>query len=138
MTYTQLGTIGVCILSDNAWSFSNSNPCALMTLNNIVMFCDDVEITNYNANSILLTLPQSAMFPLTNAHFIVPVTDNSLNPAQTRTTIAKVKTDGTVILLESFTDAIVHLNGSCYHANSKYYTPAIGNIYNKRTSPLRS
>lgn len=137
MPYTIIGAIGECQLYDTTnYAFVNNNPCAFMTLNNIVMFCDDVEINNYTAETTILKLPESSMFPSFDVFFPVIITDKSTNPNQIAQTIAKAKNDGTIVLLENFTDAIVHLNGQNFHANSKYYTPTIGNIYNNGTSPL--
>lgn len=137
MPYTIIGAIGECTLDDTTnYAFINSNPCAFMTLNNIVMFCDDVEIKNYTAETAILELPESSMFPAFDVLFPVIVTDKSTTPNQISQTIAKAKNDGTIVLLESFTHAVVHLNGQNFHANSKYYTPTIGNIYNNGSSPL--
>ena len=137
MAYTIISAIGECQLSDTTnYAFVNSNPCAFMTLNNIVIFCDDVEIKNYIADSTIFELPESSMFPDFDIIFPIIVTDKSVSPNQIKQSIAKAKNNGTIVLLESFTDAIVHLNGQNFHANSKYYNPTIGNIYNNGTSPL--
>lgn len=127
MAYTVIGGKGVITTS-----FVTSNPCNLQTLDNIIMLCDDLEITNYQANDVLLTLSQPSMFPLTEIILPVCVTDSQ----GTRIAPLTINIAGELSLPFSYTSATVHLNGVCWHVNSKYYTPAIGNIYNNGTSPL--
>lgn len=128
MPYTVIGGIGVITTN-----FSTSNPCNIQTLNNIVMLCDDLEITSgYNAGDVLLTLSDSEMFPDTEIVIPICVTEGT----QTRIAPLTINIAGEFTLPFNYTTAIVHLNGICFHVNSKYYTPAIGNIYNNGSSPL--
>lgn len=128
MAYTIIGGIGTITTN-----FSTSNPCNMQTLNNIIMLCDDLEIDSpYTAGDVLLTLSDSSMFP--DTEIIIPVCVTEGN--QTRIAPLTINIAGEFTLPFSYTTAIVHLNGICFHVNSKYYTPAIGNIYNNGSSPL--
>lgn len=127
MAYNRLGGLGVITTN-----YTTANPCNIQTLDNIIQLCDDLEIANYTANDTLLTLSDSSMRPDVPVVFPICVTEGN----QTRTAACTLHTDGTFTLPFSYTDAIVHFNGICIHVNSKYYTPAIGNIYNNGTSPL--
>lgn len=129
MAYTQIANIGVITTN-----FTSTNPCNMQTLNNVIMLCDDLEITNYNANDVLLTLSDSSMFPNTEIVIPVCVTEG----IQTRIAPLTINIAGELSLPFTYTSAIVRLNGICFHVNSQYYTPAIGNIYNNGTSPLNA
>ena len=117
-------------------NYETANPCNLMTLDNIVMLCDDLIIDNpngYTANDVLLTLSDSKMFPDTEIIMPICVTE----PTGTRIAPLTINIAGEFSLPFSYVvDTLIHLNGVCWHVNSKYYTPAIGNIYNNGTSPL--
>ena len=108
------------------------NPANVMTLNNQVMFCGDAQLANYSANASFAALSDEGMFP-TNV-VVIPVCVTS--ESQTRLTYLTVQTNGELSLPFDYNEATVHLNGIQFTANSKYYTPEIGNIYNNGTSPL--
>lgn len=127
MAYTVLGNIGTITTSH-----STSNPCCIQSKDNIVMFCDDLDVSNYTANDVLLELPDASMYPSTEIIIPVCVTENN----NTRIAPLTVNIAGELSLPFSYTSATVHLNGICWHVNSQYYTPSIGNIYNNGTSPL--
>lgn len=127
MSYTVIGGIGT--VTSN---FSISNPCNIMSLDNIVMICDDVEISSYIAGDVILTLSDNAMLPLSDLIIPVCITTNN----QTVIKPLTISSNGELSLDENYTLATVHLNGICWHVNSTYYTPSIGNIYNNGTSPL--
>lgn len=130
MPYTVIGGIGVI-----STSHLTANPCNIQTLNNVIMLCDDIEIATggYTANDTLLTLSDPEMFPDTEIVVPICVTEGTT----TRTAPLTINLAGEFSLPFSYAaGTIVHLNGICWHVNSKYYTPAIGNIYNNGTSPL--
>ena len=127
MAYDLIAEIGVITTTH-----MTANPCNIMTLDNIVMLCDDLDIVNYTANDVLLELSDSSMYPDTPIIIPVCVTEGT----QTRIAPLTITIAGELLLPFSYTTATVHLNGICWHVNSKYYTPAIGNIYNNGTSPL--
>lgn len=60
----------------------------------------------------------------------------SSSSAQTRTVPLKIASNGNVSLMQGFDSATVHLSGFQFTANSRYYTPEIGNVYANNTSPL--
>lgn len=133
MAYGMIGAIGECTLANSNYSFVHGNPCALMTLGNVVMLCDDVHITgSYTSGNTIMTLPDSAMFP--DHDILVPIvtTRGTTNYAR----YMKVKTDGTISVLHGTSDFDIHFDGILFHVNNKYYTPAIGNIYDNGSSPL--
>ena len=127
MAYNRLGNIGVVTTANTV-----TNPCNIQTLDNIIMLCDDVELINYTADDVILTLSDSSMFPAQDIVFPVCVTEQT----GTRTAACTFHDDGTFTLPFSYTSATVHFNGICLHVNSVYYTPTIGNIYNNGSSPL--
>ena len=129
MPYTVIGGIGVMTLADNC---TMQNPANVMTLNNQVMLCGDAVLSNYSANATFATLSDEGMFPTSVVVIPVCVTSES----QTRLTYLTILTNGELSLPFDYTEATVHLNGIQFTANSKYYTPEIGNIYNNGTSPL--
>ena len=129
MPYTVIGGIGVMELAEGC---TMANPANVMTLNNQVMFCGDAQLTGYTAGSTFATLSEEGLFPEEPVVIPVCVTSGS----STSVVPLTVQVDGGLELPSDYTSATVHLNGVQFTANSKYYTPAIGNIYNDGTSPL--
>ena len=138
MPYTIIGAKGEAVLYDDVnTEFENSNPCNLMTLNNIGMLCDDIVIDSYTADNILITFSETnLMSPDYDLKIPVVITKDASTTPTDSIEILEIHNDGTISLPISLTDAIVHTNGILFHFNSKYYTPAIGNIYDNGTSPL--
>lgn len=134
MAYGMIAAIGECTLADQTnYSFINDNPCALMTLGNVVMLCDDVHITgNYTSGNTILTLPDSSMFPTQEMRVPIVISKNGTD----YTYFLVIKTNGTLSLTQGNDNFDIHFNGLCFHVNCKYYTPAIGNIYDNGSSPL--
>ena len=132
MPYTLIGMIGTITLANNV-SCSNSNPCNLMTLNNQVIICDDIEYSGkYIAYSTLFTLSDSSMFPANG--IILPIsvsTDYGIEQAN-----CYIDSNGQVSVDNSYYNPLFLFNGFTFHVNDKYYNPTIGNIYNNGTSPL--
>ncbi len=129
MAYGLLAKIGVINTTH-----STANPCNIQTVDNIVMLCDDLDISNYTANDVLLELSAHSMRPDTEITIPVCVTEGST----TRIAPLTINIAGELSLPFSYTSATVHLNGVCWHVNSRFYTPAKGNIYNNGTSPLNA
>ena len=127
MAYTHIANIGTA-----QSSFTIANPANIQTLDNIIMFCDDIEIANYTAGDDIVKLVSNTMYPASSMIIPVCVTDSGVTAIEPLT----IADTGELSLQSSHTLATVHLNGICFHANSQYYTPAIGNIYNNGTSPL--
>lgn len=129
MAYNLIAAIGTITTAH-----SISNPCNIMTLDNMVMLCDDITLTAaYQANRVLLTLSDNDMAPLTDVTLPICVSDGT----QTEITTMTVHSNATISIGKTCSSGmVIHLNGICWHANSKYYTPSIGNIYNNGTSPL--
>lgn len=147
MPYTVIGAIGELVLSDSATA-SNGNKCVLMSLNNEVMFCDNIKVTNYSSGEEFAVLPDESMCPETSVAFPVKVTtkesaltayehDNGLIAAHLPFAQLTVSDTGTLSINRNLDEGTVYLCGLSFTANSKYYTPEIGNIYNNGTSPLQ-
>lgn len=129
MPYTIIGGIGEVELDSSA---SMENKCNILTLNNVVMLCDNVILNEYLAFDPILTLSEESLFPDTEICVPVCITHEST----TEIVPLYINTDGTLVLHESYEAATLWLNGICFNVNSKYYTPFIGNIYDNGTSPL--
>lgn len=129
MPYTGIGAIGVMTLAENA---TMANPANVMTLNNQVMLCGDCSLEGYTAGTAFATLSEETIWPSAAVVIPVCVTEDS----GTRIAPLTVSTAGELSLPIDYASATVHLNGVEFTANSKYYTPEIGNIYNDGTSPL--
>lgn len=127
MPYTIIGGIGEMIAADNADIHNKAN---ILTLNNVVMLCDNVNLTDYTAGETFLTLSEESFFPDTNVN--IPIVVNN------QLTWLTITTDGELKLPNSYETAVVCLNGIMFSVNSKYYTPEIGNVFNNGTSPLSS
>lgn len=125
MPYTVIGGIGEVIPTSNT---TIHNKCNILTLNNVVMLCDNVTITNYAAGSTFLKLSDESFYPTTPISIPV-VVNNEL-------TFLGIDASGEFRLPKSYDNATVYLNGIMFSVNSKYYTPEIGNIYNNGTYPL--
>ena len=127
MAYNIIAGIGVVTSP-----FNPTNPCNLQTCDNIVMVCDDVSVSNYTAGDTLIAMSDASMHPAQTLTIPVCVTHGNSTDIVPLT----ITPSGEVYLDHSYSSAIVHLNGICWHVNSQYYTPAIGNIYNNGSSPL--
>lgn len=147
MPYTVIGAIGELVLSDSATA-SNGNKCVLMSLNNEVMFCDNIQVSNYSSGEEFAVLPDESMCPETSATFPVKVTtkesaltayehDNGLIGSHLPFAQLTVSDTGALSINRDLDEGTVYLCGLSFTANSKYYTPEIGNIYNNGTSPLQ-
>lgn len=129
MPYTVIGGIGEAELESAA---SMNNKCNILTLNNVVMFCDNVILTDYLAFDPILVMSEESFFPDTDICLPVCITHDS----NTEIVPLYIEPNGSLVLHESYENATLWLNGICFNVNSKYYTPLIGNIYNNGTSPL--
>lgn len=129
MPYTVIGGIGVMTLGEGV---TMANPANVMTLNNQVMLCGDATLANYVEGATIATLSEESLFP--GEDVVIPVCVTS--DGETRIAPLTVSDAGVLSLPFSYTAATVHLNGIQFTANSQYYTPEIGNIYNDGTSPL--
>ena len=125
MPYGKIGGVGTISLS-TGFSFENSNPANIITVDNIVMLCDNVVVTgNYIKDSVFLTLSSTIMAPASTVRIpIVVYSDDNYE-----LDILSINTNGEMSINNSFKNCTIHLNGICWQANSKYYTPDIGNIY---------
>lgn len=132
MAYTNLAAIQPLVL-ETGFAFENSNPANFMTLDNIVMICDNIVVNgNYVKDSVFLTLQNLVMAPSTTIRIpIVVYSDDNYE-----IDILTINSDGEMSINNSFKNCTIHLNGICWQANSKYYTPEIGNIYNNYTSMI--
>ena len=130
MAYTVIGGIGVMTLGEGV---TMPNPANVMTLNNQVMLCGDAELSEYRAGSVIATLSEDSLCP--GEDVVIPVCVTS--DGETRIAALTVNPLGEISLPFDYANgATVHLNGIQFTANSQYYTPEIGNIYNNGTSPL--
>lgn len=147
MPYTVIGAIGELVLSDGATA-SNGNKCVLMSLNNEVMLCDNIQVSNYSSGEEFAVLPDESMCPETSVTFPVKVTakesaftayehDNGLIGAHLPFAQLTITDTGALSVNRDLDNGTVYLCGLSFTANSKYYTPEIGNIYNNGTSPLQ-
>ena len=50
-------------LGEYTTNYNVSNKCNLFTVDNEIMLCDDIELTNYIEDSLILTLSNSDMAP---------------------------------------------------------------------------
>lgn len=129
MPYTTIGGIGEVIIDSAAEAH---NKCNILTLNNVVMLCDNFTLTDYLALDPILTLSNEDFYPLTDVVIPVFIEVNNTKELVPIT----LNTNGELTLENSYESAILYLNGCCFHVNSKWYTPEIGNIYDNGTSPL--
>lgn len=134
MAYTRIADIGEIQLSNSSYSFQNGNPCNILTVDNIVMLCDNIVIPgSLSSNQTFATLSNpTKMAPLHD--IILPLA--RINNGSYGTVRLKINTSGQLSISSSCNNATLYLNGLCFNVNDKYYTPTIGNIYNNGTSPL--
>ena len=135
MAYNKLAAIGEYTFK-NTTNYTSNNKCVLMTLDNILMFCDNINITNYQGGADILTLPDSFPKPTDILYFPVSVYDNNASSSAFR--LCSIRPTGTLRLHTSYTNATIRINCICIHLNSIFYTPAIGNIYDNGSSPLNA
>lgn len=134
MAYNKLAAIGeYTFLAANC---DSDNQCVLMTLDNILMFCGNINIRSTTSSTDILKLPDSFPRPTDVIYFPVYVHDNNANSNAIR--MAGIRTDGTFRLYTGYTNGTIRINGTCIHMNSIFYTPAIGNIYDNGSSPLNA
>lgn len=129
MPYTIIGDIGEY---DADVSATVHNKCNILTLNNVVMLCDNVIVTDYMALNPLIKLSSDLFYPESGICLPVCIGENNnitIKPLH-------INAQGELYLDDSYENATIYLNGVCFNVNSKYYTPEIGNIYNNGTSPL--
>lgn len=125
MPYGKIGGINAIQL-EQGFSFENSNPCNMITLDNIVMLCDNVVVSGvYVKDSVFLTLTDEIMYPENEVKIpVVVYTDSNYE-----IDILTINSDGEMSINNSFYNCTIKLNGLCWESNSKYYKPEIGNIY---------
>lgn len=129
MPYTVIGDIGEYELDSSGTA---ENKCNILTLNNVVMLCDNVTVNDYMALDPLIKLSSEQFYPESEICIPICIEENNsflIKPLH-------VNTNGELYLDDSYENATIYLNGICFNVNSKYYTPYIGNIYNNGTSPL--
>lgn len=129
MPYTIIGDIGEYETDSSA---SVHNKCNILTLNNVVMLCDNVIVTDYMALDPLIKLSSEMFYP--NTPICIPICVQENNIVHIKP--LHINTQGELYLEDSYESATIYLNGICFNINSTYYTPEIGNIYNDGTSPL--
>lgn len=133
MPYGKIAYIGQMIVQSN---MVMTNKSAFIDLNNVVYFCGNAMVADYTAGEVLATLPDEMMFPLQTVVIPVCVTEaDAIIPTVVPMT---VNTDGTIEIGADLADADLYLSGVSFTANSRYYTPEIGNVYPNNTSPLPS
>lgn len=129
MPYGVIGGIGVMTPGTGV---TMENPCNILSLNNVIYLCDDMQLKNYTAKSPLATLSEEDFFPSKEA--IIPC---FLEQGGTIELVAlHLDMTGQFYLDEDVADGTLHTNGLCLNVNSRYYTPEIGNIYNDSSSPI--
>ena len=71
--YTNIAAIQPLVL-ETGFEFENSNPANFMTLDNIVMICDNIVVNgNYVKDSVFLTLQNLVMAPSTTIRIPIVV-----------------------------------------------------------------
>lgn len=147
MPYTVIGAIGELELASGT-SASSGNKCALMSLNNEVMFCDNLFVENAESDSAIAVLPDETMYPMDSVTIPVKVTtptapltayehDNGIIANHLPFAQLTISNSGELSLDRELSNCTVYLRGLSFNSNSRYYTPEIGNIYNNGTSPLQ-
>ena len=129
MPYTILGDIQTLTLSPSAQC---DNPCCILTLNNEVQLMGNIILTDYEADTMFATLPES-MRPMNDV--VVPVflggdTGAILVPLL-------VTAEGELSISQSVTSSPLYLNGVSFSCCDRYYNANIGNNFSQGTSPLR-
>ena len=125
MPYTILGDIQTLTLSPSAQC---DNPCCILTLNNEVQLMGNVILTDYTADTMFATLPES-MRP----------TDDVMVPVFLGETLVPlmVTPDGELSISQAVTSDTLYLNGVSFNCCDRYYNTDIGNNFSQGTSPLR-
>lgn len=125
MPYNILGDLQTLTLSPSA---ECDNPCCILTINNDVMLMGNISLTNYQAGTMLATLPES-MRPM----------DNVMIPAFLNDTLVRVtlNPDGELSIAQDIDGETLYLNGVSFNVCDRYYNSSIGNNFSQGTSPLR-
>lgn len=127
MAYTRIAAIGECTTS-----LTMTNKTILMTVDNIVCICGDIQGT-VAANGVLFTLPDSSMYPEQDILLIVM----GLSGGTYSQRRIRVKPNGDVVSDSAATNMTFFTNGFMFHVNSKFYNSTLGNNDESiMTSPL--
>lgn len=133
MPYGKIAYIGQMTVQSN---MVMTNKSAFIDLNNVVYFCGNAMVADYTAGDVLATLPDEMMFPLQTV--VIPVCVQEADAVAPTVVAMTVNTDGTIEIGTDLNDADLYLSGVSFTANSRYYTPEIGNVHPNNTSPLPS
>lgn len=128
MAYTIIANLGEYTTNNNV-----TNRCNLHTVDNEIMLCEDVILTNYIAESPILTLSDISMAPVSDLN--IPVVIITTNPLTYSVKPLCIKNDGTIVLHDNYSSCQVCLNGIVWQVNDKYYNHTIGNVHVTPSSP---
>ena len=130
MAYGRLAAIG-----EGTTTFTMANKSVIMTEDNIVCICSDIEHVVISANDVIFELPDSAMFPAN------PITLIVFSKIEQNDTLERMRliigTDGKIRCNVALSLAHTFFtNGLMFHVNDKYYNSTIGNAASIPSSPL--
>lgn len=129
MAYGRLSGIGKATILRGTCA----NPTILMTTDNILCFCDDIDGVTGNYPSAILTLPSTIPAPVKNFYF--PVSYYESNTWKIGT--FSLHTNGNLYCRQSLNNANICLNGLCVNLNNNFYNNTIGNNdESTMTSPI--
>ena len=124
MTYAKIGGVGTFTLASGV---SCGDPHVVMSMDNQVMFCANVLVTNKSAGSTLFTMPEKFRPKYAKR---IPVI------VGTNVTMLEIQTNGNASISQSVSgSANVFLTAICISYNNEYYNAEIGNVFNNNTSP---
>ena len=127
MPYARLGNLDQLTLPDTA---SCKNPCVILTMDNVVQFLDDVELSKHDASTAIASLPTAfrpagvtvlpCVYKSDEKYELVPVT---------------VSADGDLVIAKSGTlTGTLCMRGKCFNISSVYHNGELKNNFKQGTS----
>ena len=121
MAYGHIAYVG-----EGTTPFTMDNPTVIMTVDNIVMFCSDIQHVTGSADTIIYVLPDSSLYPKVRIRMYVPAKDEVTNTVSQK--LITIGNAGNIRINSSATNQTTfYLNGITFNVNDNYYSSAIGN-----------
>lgn len=123
----------IAAIQNGTTNFTMNNKTAILTMDNVVMICGDIENVTVGANGVIYTLPSSSMFPSSDIVLVIMGLSGTTY-SQRR---IRIKPNGTIVTDSGVSNMTFYTNGIMFHVNSKYYNDTIGNNnQNTMTRPM--
>lgn len=120
----QISVIDTITLNSN-FSFVNGNNGIIMSMDNDVAFCDDIETQSlYAAGTALFTITNTKLVP--DNDILIPIYITSIYGNEYA--LCEIKNTGVVSIKNSYFAPIFHFNGLQYNIDSNYFSPTLGNL----------